>query len=128
MKGPAARTRMKTRPLTRKAFLRLLAVLGLSGATMGATGCGSSGGDGGGGPPPPGNERVQVFKLSSRGHRGCTACKNHARFKLFQSAAAADAHRAHAGCDCSIKVVEVSATDASNYFAGGPVYDRRSSG
>ena len=123
------RTRMQPRTLTRKAFLRLLAALGLSSVAVGATGCGSSssgGGDGGG--PPPGNDRVQAFKLSSRGHHGCRACKNHARFKLFQSAAAANSHRAHAGCDCAVKVVEISATDAATYFAQGPVFDRRSAG
>ncbi len=127
MERSSKRTHMQPRTLTRKAFLRLLAALGFSSVASGTIGCGGSGGgDGGGVEPPPGNDRVQAFKLSSRGHRGCRACKNHARFKLFQNAAAADANRAHAGCDCAIKVVEISAADAATYFAQGSSFDRRS--
>lgn len=118
---------MRVRTLTRKSFLRALAALGILGTGAFGGGCGS-GDEGGGSPPPPDGARLQAFKLSTRGRHGCNACTHHARFKLFQTSAAADAHRAHAGCDCAVKAVMISAADAATYFAQGPIYDRRSSG
>jgi hypothetical protein len=118
---------MSLRTLTRKSFLRVVAALGILGVTALQTGCGSSGGGDGGGhePPPVDGGRVRAFKLSSRGKKGCKACTNHARYKLFETAAAADANRAHGGCDCTVKAVTISTADADRYFAQAPVYDRR---
>lgn len=45
---------------------------------------------------------VTVFRLSTRNTRACNACKQHHRYKVFISHAAADRNRAHPGCNCPI--------------------------
>ncbi len=110
--------------LSRKAFLKLLGLLGLAGPAVLATGCGS---DGGGGGTPADVTKVEAFKLSRRKQASCRACANHARNKVFDTQAAADANRAHPGCNCRIKVVRIPRDEAAGFFADGPVYDRRSS-
>jgi hypothetical protein len=43
-----------------------------------------------------------VFRLQTRRHYSCKACKQHHRFTIFRSHALADANRAHPGCNCPI--------------------------
>jgi hypothetical protein len=60
---------------------------------------------------------------------GCYACVNHSRNKLFATAAAADAGRAHPGCKCLVEAE--CAIDSATYdqlFAAGPSVDRRTPG
>ena len=108
--------------MTRKAFLKLLMVLGLAGTAPGLAACGgSSGGNGGGG----NQATTGAFRLSRRGQAACNACRQHADNKLFANAAAADSHRAHAGCNCRIKPIRITAAEFKRFFATDPVYDRR---
>jgi hypothetical protein len=57
--------------------------------------------------------RLRVFKLDAEGKgyhcaagggdcRGCRACRQHAKHKLFPSEKAANDHRAHVGCHCGV--------------------------
>jgi hypothetical protein len=43
-----------------------------------------------------------VFRLQTRRHHSCNACKQHHRFTMFRTQALADANRAHPGCNCPI--------------------------
>ncbi len=45
---------------------------------------------------------VLVFRLTTRRHHACHACRRHHRFTVFRTHALADAHRAHPGCNCPI--------------------------
>ena len=111
--------RMANSPLSRRVFLRLLAMAGLAVPVISMAGCdknqSASRNDG----------KVDAFKLSSRGRNACNACRNHARYKIFSSAKAADTHRAHAGCKCAIKLVRIPKVEAGQYFAEFPYHDRR---
>lgn len=108
---------MRSKSITRRSFLKGLGLIGVAGPLLSSTGCGGGGDDDG---------KVDAFKLSARGRSACNACKSHARNKLFQTAVIADAHRAHAGCHCKVKLVRITAADAQKYFAEFPYYDRRS--
>lgn len=120
---------MRAASVTRRAFLRALGLLGLAAPLLSMTGCGAgdgkSGSTGGTGSDP---NKVDAFKLSARGLKACKACRAHARNKIFATAIIADAHRAHSGCDCKIKLVRISKADAQRYFADFPYHDRRSTG
>jgi hypothetical protein len=48
----------------------------------------------------PGGEAAD--RPGATGCRSCRACRRHGANKLFASAAAADAHRAHPGCRCLV--------------------------
>jgi hypothetical protein len=43
-----------------------------------------------------------VFRLQTRKHYSCRACKRHHRFTIFRTLALADGNRAHPGCNCPI--------------------------
>jgi hypothetical protein len=43
-----------------------------------------------------------VFRLQTRRHHSCNACKQHHKFTVFRTQALADANRAHPGCNCPI--------------------------
>lgn len=43
-----------------------------------------------------------VFRLQTRRHHSCNACKQHHKFTVFRTQALADANRAHAGCNCPV--------------------------
>jgi hypothetical protein len=46
---------------------------------------------------------LPVFRLvACDGCAACNACRRHAEYKRFASVKAADANRAHAGCNCGI--------------------------
>ena len=106
---------MRTVSISRRTFLKGLGLIGIATPLLSTPGCG--GNDDG---------KVDAFKLSARGMSACNACRAHARNKIFQTAVIADAHRAHAGCNCKIKTVRIPAADAQLYFADFPYYDRRS--
>jgi len=110
--------------ITRKTFLKILGWIGLAGPFLLTSACGGgSGGDAGGGGAE--SQKVEAFKLSTRGRHSCTACRNHAKYKLFETTTAADGNRAHSGCDCVIKRIFIRVSDAETYFARSPVYDSR---
>ena len=58
------------------------------------------------------------------GCAGCRACRRHAANKLFVSAAAADAGRAHPHCKCRVVSATLPAAAWAALF-GGPVTPRR---
>ena len=56
----------------------------------------------------------------------CSACIDHAANKLFKSSAAADAGRAHPGCNCAIIAGQsLSAGVLAKIFAAADAADRR---
>lgn len=60
---------------------------------------------------------------------GCYACVRHARNKVFATAAAADAGRAHARCKCVVLPFEtVDAATFQQLFAASASADRRTPG
>jgi hypothetical protein len=110
--------------ITRKTFLKILGWIGLAGPFLLTSACsGGSGGDAGGSGADA--QEVEVFKLSTRGRHACTACRNHAKYKLFETRTAADGNRAHPGCNCLIKPIRIPGSDAETFFARSPVYDSR---
>jgi dihydroorotase-like cyclic amidohydrolase len=113
---------MKDGTMTRRAFVRKLGRLSVAAPLVSMIGCEE---DDSSGKDTNDSGKVDAFKLSQRGRPSCNACREHARYKLFASAAIADTHRAHAGCNCAIKLVRISKEDAQRYFAEFPYYDRR---
>jgi hypothetical protein len=111
--------------ITRKTFLKILGWISLAGPVLLSSACGGGGGSGDPGGDGAAPQKVDAFKLSTRGRDSCKACKNHANFKLFKTRTAADINRAHAGCNCVIKVYPILVSDADIYFARSPIYDRR---
>lgn len=109
---------MASTSITRRAFLKCLGLLGITASTVSTTGCG--------GGSKKNDGKVEAFKLSARGRSACNACASHARNKIFQTAAVADAHRAHPGCTCAVKAVRIPVAEAQLYFAEFPYFDRRS--
>jgi hypothetical protein len=60
---------------------------------------------------------------------GCYACVRHAENKVFASALAGDAGRAHRGCRCLVKPLYTLDDGTFNrLFTGSPAADRRSAG
>jgi len=43
-----------------------------------------------------------VFRLRTRKHHSCNACRQHHRFMIFRTQALASATRAHPGCNCPV--------------------------
>ena len=43
-----------------------------------------------------------AYELKTTAHCRCKACRHHAANKLFASRAAAQHHRAHPGCKCTV--------------------------
>lgn len=68
-----------------------------------------------------------VFRLSTRGQKApCAACRAHAAHRHFATAEAADAGRAHPGCDCAIREQPVESGRLEQWFAtGSDVHDDR---
>lgn len=66
-----------------------------------------------------------VYRLSSRGHHACKACKAHAANRFYKTQAAAEADRAHAGCGCKIVEQRIKPRLVKRYFKRGDVYDLR---
>lgn len=66
-----------------------------------------------------------VFRLSSHGRRCCGACKAHAANRFYRTEAAADADRAHAGCNCAIVSQRIKRRLAKRYFKRADVFDLR---
>jgi|GEM_PF-4978914 len=120
MKSP--NSQKKNNQVSRRSFLKSLGLAGAAVPLVVMTGCGGDNDDEGDDNDP---NKVDAFKLSARDTGACNACKKHARFKIFSTAVIADAHRAHAGCKCTVKRVRISAADAQRYFADFPYYDRR---
>jgi hypothetical protein len=59
---------------------------------------------------------VLVFRFQTRNTQACNACKTHARYKVFKTHAAADAHRAHKGCHCPVSKQEIALRDHLRLF------------
>ena len=116
------------RKVTRKEFLRTLAVFGGAALTGGLlSSCkdkhgGAAGTTGGTGSEPT----TLAYKLSNRKKVCCKACKNHAHYKRFASSEAAADNRPHAGCNCEIKTVRMTVSEYNACFPNGSqVYDPR---
>ncbi len=109
---------LKNEPsMKRRVFLKLLAITGLAGPAAFSNGCGSTSSNSG--------TKAVAYKLSRRGHDACNACRSHAENKLFLTRDFANRNRAHAGCNCRIKPVWIPKEMHEQYFALGPVFDRR---
>ena len=59
---------------------------------------------------------VLVFRLTTRRHHACNACRHHHRFMVFRTHALADRHRAHPGCNCPIVRQKLSRRDFARLF------------
>jgi len=61
----------------------------------------------------------------------CGACASHAENKRFATREAAEANRAHPGCNCAMLAIPMSVDIFNGMFGGGPdggertVYDKR---
>jgi hypothetical protein len=66
-----------------------------------------------------------VFRLSTHGRRTCKACKAHAANRFYRTQEAADADRAHVGCNCAIVTQRIKRRLAKRYFSQGNVFDLR---
>jgi hypothetical protein len=71
--------------------------------------------------------RAPVFRLSTRNHRAaCAACRAHAANRIYRTAEAADAGRAHAGCSCRVLSHEIDTARYDTWFADDrAVHDSR---
>src|SRR3954451_3023983 len=58
------------------------------------------------------------YPLDSGELRLCNACLSHAENKRFATRDAAEANRAHKGCNCPIFISEVSAEEYGQFFGG----------
>ncbi|MGE3499336.1 MAG: hypothetical protein AB7N53_15730 [Candidatus Binatia bacterium] len=105
--------------LRRRQFLRLTAVS--AGATLASLAVSACGGDSKKTP-----SRVTAFRLSTHGERTCGACKAHGANRFYRTREAADADRAHLGCNCKIVTHPISADRAKEYFRDGDAFDKRS--
>jgi hypothetical protein len=105
--------------IRRRVFLKLLAITGFAGPAALSYGCGSTSSSNNNG------SKAVAYKLSRRGHDACNACRSHAENKLFLTMDYANSNRAHVGCNCRIKPVWIPKERHKQYFARGPVYDRR---
>lgn len=67
-----------------------------------------------------------AYRLSTHGHRVCTACKAHAANRFYRTPKAADGDRAHRGCNCDIVTHPLAAGSYHRFFSGKrEVWDRR---
>ena len=78
------------------------------------------------GPVPRLRHRVLVYRLSTHRRRTCGACKAHGANRFYKTWAAADAGRAHLGCNCSIVTQPLPRGLVAHLFRHGDVFDRRS--
>jgi len=77
-----------------------------------------------------GKNQYVVYHTSTRKRKACNACKKHALNKIFSSREAADASRAHPGCNCRIVEENISWRNYAGAFGpsskgGAKVYDKR---
>jgi hypothetical protein len=70
-----------------------------------------------------------AFQLSTRRQKkACKACQAHAHNRVYATRAAAEANRAHPGCNCHIAPYAADAATLSTLFPGSKtVHDKRSS-
>ena len=80
---------------SRRKFLRSAAGATYVGVIAGTVGLGRSA-------LAQGDSTEMVFRLSTRNTRTCSACRNHARYKVFETGFLADTNRAHPGCNCPV--------------------------
>ena len=71
-----------------------------------------------------------VYHTSTRKRKTCNACKQHALNKIFSSREAADASKAHPGCNCRIVEEKINWRNyvvafRPNSKGGTKVYDKR---
>jgi hypothetical protein len=71
----------------------------------------------------PGTQPVNVFRLSpvprgklARRNVCCNACHLHSQNRFYASAEAANADRAHKGCDCAITVERITLAQFNKIF------------
>ena len=108
--------------LGRRQFLRLSALgAGASVASVVVSGCG------GDSETATVTVTVTAFRLSTHGERTCGACKAHGANRFYRTAEAADANRAHAGCNCRIVKHPIASDRADEYFRNGDAFDERAS-
>ena len=69
-----------------------------------------------------------AFQLSTRRQsHACKACQAHAHNRVYATRAAAEANRAHPGCNCQIATYAADAATLSTLFPGNAtVHDKRS--
>jgi hypothetical protein len=76
--------------------------------------------------PTGGGRSCGPRKLKSGGCPACNACTRHAANKIFSTAKAADAHRSHKGCLCTIvDGPALASTTFDSVFVDGDMCDRR---
>lgn len=71
--------------------------------------------------PLPGSLTFTVYSfypMERGGLTKCRACLSHAEHKRFATREAAEANRAHAGCDCGLLMTAVSEEDYLRMFGG----------
>ena len=62
---------------------------------------------------------VLVFRLQTRKHHSCNACKSHHKAMVFRTHALGDQNRAHPGCNCPIIRQKLTKKDWKKLFAKG---------
>jgi hypothetical protein len=92
---------------------------------LGVTALGGAASASGLGRVPPLPRRVLVYRLSTHRRRTCGACKAHGANRFYQTWAAADAGRAHPGCNCSIVTQPLPRGLVAHLFRHCDVFDRR---
>lgn len=82
-------------------------------------------------PPPPVQDQAErqrqqtVYRFQPTAEDTCTACKNHAAHRIYRTAEAAAADRAHPGCHCQIVPEVAHDPFVVARFAGRDVIDDR---
>lgn len=98
--------------LNRRRFIKGMSALGLTALVTPLMSCGGGSGaqsSSGSGGIDTTVYPFQVYRFQTRGTHVCSACRNHARYKVFLDAATADQNRAHGGCNCRIVVQPITA-------------------
>jgi hypothetical protein len=57
-----------------------------------------------------------VFRLRTRKHHSCGACRTHHRFMIFRTQALASATRAHSGCNCPVVTQKLPIKEFKHLF------------
>ena len=57
-----------------------------------------------------------VFRLRTRKHHSCGACRKHHRFMIFHTQALASATRAHPGCNCPVVTQKLPIKEFKHLF------------
>lgn len=93
--------RMLRNVLSRRALLKGMAAIGFATAGAPLVSCGPAPGEGDGSNDTETSPDV-VYRFQTPRTTVCSACKTHARYKVFTDEASAREHRAHKGCNCRI--------------------------